>query len=57
MFVNHDLETDGEVPHEEDAERKEENRDNDVNPESIVSPLKVRDGRVPELDFGALKFA
>ena len=57
VFVNHDLETDGEVPHEEDAERKEENRDNDVNPESIVSPLKVRDGRVSELDFGALKFA
>ena len=56
MFVNHDLETDGEVPHEEDAERKEENRDDDVNPQSIVSPLKVRDGRVSELDFGALKF-
>ena len=56
VFVNHDLETDGEVPHEEDAERKEENRDDDVNPQSIVSPLKVRDGRVSELDFGALKF-
>ena len=57
MFVNHDLETDGEVTHEEDSERKEKNRDNDVNPESIVSPLQVRDGRVPELDFCALKFA
>ena len=56
VFVNHDLETDGEVTHEEDAERKEEDRDDDVNPQSIVSPLKVRDGRVSELDFGALKF-
>jgi hypothetical protein len=57
VFLDRDPQPDGEVTHEDDSQRKEDNRDYNVDPQSIVVPLKVGDGRVSEVDFASLHFA
>ena len=50
-------EPDGEVSHEDDSERKKDDRDYNVDPQPIVVALEVGDGRVSEVDFASLHFA
>ena len=57
MFLDRDPQPDGEVSHEDDSQRKEDNRDYNVDPQSIVVALEVGDGRVAEVDFASLHFA
>ena len=48
------VESDGEAPHEEDAEGKEEDDDDDVHPQPVVSAAQVADGRVTKVVLVAL---
>jgi hypothetical protein len=57
VLLDRDPEPDGEVSHEDDSERKEDNRDYNVDPQPIVVALEVGDGRVAEVDFASLHFA
>ncbi len=50
-------EIDGELSHDEDAERKEEDDDDDVHPQALVRSGQVRDGRVAKVNFRPLNIS
>jgi hypothetical protein len=57
VFFDRDLESDGEMAHDIDSERKEKNADADMDPKLFVRAVEVRDGRVSEVNGVTLKGA